>query len=171
MLHRGVRSLAQVFQDPPAQSLTPPPTQSPALKQRSTSFPSGVHSQDLSYVWNLPPALMGSLPSIIYGAYRITLASQSSPNNWKCKSRSLLHYVFGGKKKCCLQRQEGMSHTTFYTLKKKKYCDSLIFLEKGMATHSSILALENSVDEEAWWATVHGVRVRHNWATNIFTHF
>ena len=53
-----------------------------------------------------------------------------------------------------------MSHTTFYTLKKKN-CDSLIFLEKGMATHSSILALENSVDEEAWWAAVHGVRVRH----------
>ena len=30
-------------------------------------------------------------------------------------------------------------------------------LEKGMATHSSILGLENSVDRGAWWATVHGV--------------
>ena len=30
-------------------------------------------------------------------------------------------------------------------------------LEKGIATHSSILALENSMDREAWWATVHGV--------------
>ena len=28
-------------------------------------------------------------------------------------------------------------------------------LEKGMATHSSI-CLENSVDREAWWATVQG---------------
>ena len=24
--------------------------------------------------------------------------------------------------------------------------------------------LENSMDKEAWWATVHGVTVRHNWA-------
>ena len=30
-------------------------------------------------------------------------------------------------------------------------------LEKGMATHSSILGLENSMDRRAWWATVHGV--------------
>lgn len=37
----------------------------------------------------LPPVLMGSLPSIIYGAYQITLASQPSPNNWKCGRRSL----------------------------------------------------------------------------------
>ena len=29
-------------------------------------------------------------------------------------------------------------------------------LEKGMATHSSIL-LENPMDRGAWWATVHGV--------------
>ena len=28
-------------------------------------------------------------------------------------------------------------------------------LEKGMATHSSIL--ENPMDRGAWWATVHGV--------------
>ena len=26
-------------------------------------------------------------------------------------------------------------------------------LEKGMATHSNILALENSMDRGAWWAT------------------
>ena len=30
-------------------------------------------------------------------------------------------------------------------------------LEKEMATHSSILGLENSMDRGAWWATVHGV--------------
>ena len=30
-------------------------------------------------------------------------------------------------------------------------------LEKEMATHSSILAMGNSMDREAWWATVHGV--------------
>ena len=30
-------------------------------------------------------------------------------------------------------------------------------LEKGMATHSSILAWENPMDREAWWATVPGV--------------
>ena len=30
-------------------------------------------------------------------------------------------------------------------------------LEKGMATHSSILALENSMDWGAWQATVHGI--------------
>ena len=30
-------------------------------------------------------------------------------------------------------------------------------LEKGMATHSNILAWKNSMDRGAWWATVHGV--------------
>ena len=30
-------------------------------------------------------------------------------------------------------------------------------LEKEMATHSSTLAWENSMDAGAWWATVHGV--------------
>ena len=30
-------------------------------------------------------------------------------------------------------------------------------LEKGMATHSSILAWKIPTDREAWWATVHGV--------------
>ena len=30
-------------------------------------------------------------------------------------------------------------------------------LEKRMASHSSILALENSMDKRAWWATVYGV--------------
>ena len=33
-------------------------------------------------------------------------------------------------------------------------------LEKGLATHSSTLGLENLVDREAWWATVHGVAKR-----------
>ena len=30
-------------------------------------------------------------------------------------------------------------------------------LEEEMATHSSILAWENPMDREAWWATIHGV--------------
>ena len=30
-------------------------------------------------------------------------------------------------------------------------------LEKGMATHSSILAWKTPWSEEPWWATVHGV--------------
>ena len=30
-------------------------------------------------------------------------------------------------------------------------------LEKEMATHSSILAMENPMDGLAWWVTVHGV--------------
>ena len=33
-------------------------------------------------------------------------------------------------------------------------------LEKGMATHSSILAWENPMDRGAWQATVHGVMYR-----------
>ena len=31
------------------------------------------------------------------------------------------------------------------------------FLEKEMATHSSILVWKNSMDRGTWWATVHGV--------------
>ena len=35
-------------------------------------------------------------------------------------------------------------------------------LEKGMATHSSLLAWRIPMDRGAWWATVHGVaRVGH----------
>ena len=34
-------------------------------------------------------------------------------------------------------------------------------LEKDMATHSSIPCLENPMDGEAWWATVH--RVAESW--------
>ena len=30
-------------------------------------------------------------------------------------------------------------------------------VEKGMATHSSILAMGNPMDRGAWWAKVHGV--------------
>ena len=30
-------------------------------------------------------------------------------------------------------------------------------LEEGMATHSSILAMDNPMDRGGWWATVHGV--------------
>ena len=33
-------------------------------------------------------------------------------------------------------------------------------LEKGMATHSSILAWGIPKDRGAWWATVHGVEKR-----------
>ena len=31
------------------------------------------------------------------------------------------------------------------------------FLEKEMATHSSILAWKNPMDRGAWWAAVHGI--------------
>ena len=41
-------------------------------------------------------------------------------------------------------------------------------LEKGMATHSNILAWRIPMDRGAWWATVGVQRVRHNSAT--FTH-
>ena len=30
-------------------------------------------------------------------------------------------------------------------------------LEKELATHSSVLALEQSMHRRTWWATVHGV--------------
>ena len=30
-------------------------------------------------------------------------------------------------------------------------------LEKGLASHSGIFAMKNSMDRRAWWATVHGV--------------
>ena len=35
-------------------------------------------------------------------------------------------------------------------------------LEKAMATHSSILAWENPMDREAWWAAVHGITKESN---------
>ena len=38
-------------------------------------------------------------------------------------------------------------------------------LEKGMVTHSSILAWRIPSDRGAWWAIVHGVTVRHYWVT------
>ena len=34
-------------------------------------------------------------------------------------------------------------------------------LEEEMVTHSSILAIENPMDREDWWATVH--RVTKSW--------
>ena len=40
-------------------------------------------------------------------------------------------------------------------------------LEEGMATHSSVLGLENPMDRGAWWAAVHGVAeswTRLSWA-------
>ena len=33
----------------------------------------------------------------------------------------------------------------------------VLLLEKGMATHSSILAWRIPMDRGAWWSTVHGV--------------
>ena len=38
-------------------------------------------------------------------------------------------------------------------------------LEKGMATHSSILAWRMPKDRGAWWATVRGVANRHDRVT------
>ena len=44
-------------------------------------------------------------------------------------------------------------------------------LEKGTATHSSILACRTPWKGEAWWATVHGVRqrIRNDSVTNTHT--
>ena len=42
-------------------------------------------------------------------------------------------------------------------------------LEEGMATNSSILAWRIPMDREAWWATVHGFAVGHDWATEYRT--
>ena len=39
---------------------------------------------------------------------------------------------------------------------------------KGNGYPLQYSCLENSMDRGAWWATVHGVTVKHNWAT--FTH-
>ena len=38
-------------------------------------------------------------------------------------------------------------------------------LEKEIVTHSNVLVWENPMDRGAWWATFHGVRVRHDLAT------
>ena len=38
--------------------------------------------------------------------------------------------------------------------------------EKGMATHSSILGLENSMDRGAWQTTVHGVAESQTWLSD-----
>ena len=47
-------------------------------------------------------------------------------------------------------------------------------LEKGMPTHSSILAWRIPWTEGAWWVTVHSPwgsqRVRHDWVTNTLVH-
>ena len=39
-------------------------------------------------------------------------------------------------------------------------------LEKEMATQIQYFCLENPMDRGAWWATVHRVAKRHDWATN-----
>ena len=43
-------------------------------------------------------------------------------------------------------------------------------LEDGMATQSSILAWRIPMDRGAWWNTVHGVTVRHDWVTKHTQH-
>ena len=42
------------------------------------------------------------------------------------------------------------------------------FPRKGNGSPLQYSCLENSMDRGAWWAIV--LRVRHNWATNTFTH-
>ena len=42
-------------------------------------------------------------------------------------------------------------------------------LEKGMATHSSILAWRIPMDRGAWWATVHGI-TKSGTGLSDFTH-
>ena len=44
-------------------------------------------------------------------------------------------------------------------------------LEKEMATHSSILGLENSMDRGAWLAAVYGVTKRQTPLSNQHFHF
>ena len=45
-------------------------------------------------------------------------------------------------------------------------------LEKEMATHSSILAWKNPMDEGAWWVTVQGVTKSWTWLSDFtFTFF
>ena len=44
-------------------------------------------------------------------------------------------------------------------------------LEKGMATHSSILSMENPMDRGAWRATVHGVAKCWTQLSNYQFHF
>ena len=41
---------------------------------------------------------------------------------------------------------------------------------KGNGIPLPYSCLENFVDRGAWWATVHGVAVRHSWATNTHAH-
>ena len=43
-------------------------------------------------------------------------------------------------------------------------------LEEGMATHSSILGLENPMDRGAWWAAVHGVTKNRTWLKRLSMH-
>ena len=43
-------------------------------------------------------------------------------------------------------------------------------LEEEMATHPSILALGNSVNRGAWWATIHGVAKSWTWLSGLSTH-
>ena len=43
-------------------------------------------------------------------------------------------------------------------------------LEEGMATHSSILGLENPMDRGAWLAAVHGVTKNRTWLKRLSTH-
>ena len=40
-------------------------------------------------------------------------------------------------------------------------------LEKGLGP-LQYSCLENSIDRETWWATVHGIRVRHDWAAKSY---
>ena len=65
------------------------------------------------------------------------------------------------------------SHIGHYTVLSRVSCSSVVknpsamqetrvrSLEKGMATHSSILVWEIPMDRGAWWAVVHGVA--KNW--------
>lgn len=58
---------------------------------------------------------MGSLPSIIYGAYQITLSSQPSPHNRICGIRSLPLKMPLEERKFYLQMQGCVHHTVLYT--------------------------------------------------------
>lgn len=123
MLQLGVHSSLQVSQDPPALSLTPPPTR--ALhpdRKASHPFHLCIPRTELCLECFLPP-LMGSLPSIIYGAYQNTLSPQPSPPTESTKVIFCLPL--------CLRKTENFAsecksaRTVYFT---PSYCDALFNL-------------------------------------------
>ena len=96
----------------------------------------------------------------MYSIYQQIWKSQQRPQDWK--RPVFIPVPKEGKVKECsnhrtialiylLKNLPAMQETPVLSLGQEDP------LEKGMATHSGILWLENSIDRGAWWATVHGV--------------